>query len=80
MLASRLLTMLPIIAIGGSLAAKRTVAESPGTLPTHTPLIVLLVAGTVILVGALSFVPALALGPLAEALQPTVTTAGGGTP
>jgi K+-transporting ATPase ATPase A chain len=80
MLASRLLTMLPIVAIGGSLAAKRTVAESPGTLPTHTPLFVLLVAGTVILVGALSFVPALALGPLAEALQPTVTTAVGDTP
>jgi K+-transporting ATPase ATPase A chain len=77
MLASRLLTMLPIVAIGGSLAAKRTVAESPGTLPTHTPLFVLLVAGAVILVGALSFVPALALGPLAEALQPAVATADG---
>ncbi len=70
MLVSRLLTMLPLVAIGGSLAAKRTVAESPGTLPTHTPLFVLLVAGAVILVGALSFVPALALGPIAEALQP----------
>jgi len=80
MLTSRLLTMLPLVAIGGSLAAKRTVAESPGTLPTHTPLFVLLVAGTVILVGALSFVPALALGPLAEALQPMPTAAGGGTP
>ena len=77
MLASRLLTMLPLVAIGGSLAAKRTVAESPGTLPTHTPLFVLLVAGAVILVGALSFVPALALGPLAEALQPPAVTAGG---
>jgi len=70
MLASRLMTMLPLVAIGGSLAAKRTVAESPGTLPTHTPLFVLLVAGAVILVGALSFVPALALGPIAEALEP----------
>jgi len=70
MLVSRLFTMLPLVAIGGSLAAKRTVAESPGTLPTHTPLFVLLVAGAVILVGALSFVPALALGPIAEALQP----------
>jgi len=77
MLASRLLTMLPLVAIGGSLAAKRTVAESPGTLPTHTPLFVLLVAGTVVLVGALSFVPALALGPLAEALQSMNVTAGG---
>ena len=77
MLASRLLTMLPLVAIGGSLAAKRTVAESPGTLPTHTPLFVLLVAGAVVLVGALSFVPALALGPLAEALQPAAVAAGG---
>ena len=76
MLTTRLLTMLPLVAIGGSLAAKRTVAESPGTLPTHTPLFVLLVAGAVILVGALSFVPALALGPIAEALQPSA--AGGG--
>jgi len=76
MLTTRLLTMLPLVAIGGSLAAKRTVAESPGTLPTHTPLFVLLVAGAVILVGALSFVPALALGPIAEALQPPA--AGGG--
>jgi K+-transporting ATPase ATPase A chain len=77
MLASRLLTMLPLVAIGGSLAAKRTVAESPGTLPTHTPLFVLLVAGAVVLVGALSFVPALALGPLAEALDSATVTAGG---
>ena len=77
MLASRLLTMLPLVAIGGSLAAKRTVAESPGTLPTHTPLFVLLVAGTVVLVGALSFVPALALGPLAEALESAAATTGG---
>ena len=80
MLASRLFTMLPLVAIGGSLAAKRTVAESPGTLPTHTPLFVLLVAGTVMLVGALSFVPALALGPLAEALQPASAAADGGGP
>ena len=72
--------MLPLVAIGGSLAAKRTVAESPGTLPTHTPLFVLLVAGTVILVGALSFVPALALGPLAEALQPLPALSQRGTP
>ena len=76
MLASRLLTMLPLVAIGGSLAAKRTVAESPGTLPTHTPLFVLLVAGAVILVGALSFVPALALGPIAEALEPAAAAEG----
>jgi len=78
MLTSRLLTLLALVAIGGSLAAKRTVAESPGTLPTHTPLFVLLVAGAVILVGALSFVPALALGPIAEALQPAAS--GGGPP
>ena len=77
MLASRMLTMLPLVVIGGSLAAKRTVAESPGTLPTHTPLFVLLVAGAVVLVGALSFVPALALGPLAEALESAAAPPGG---
>jgi len=80
MLVSRMLTMLPLVALGGSLAAKRTVAESPGTLPTHTPLFVLLVAGTVMLVGALSFVPSLALGPLAEALQPLPAVSQEGTP
>ena len=58
--------MVPVLAIAGSLAAKKTVPVSPGTLPTHTPLFVVLLISTVLLVGALTFVPALALGPIVE--------------
>lgn len=66
----RMLSVICLVLLGGSLAAKRPVAASQGTLPTHTLLFILLVAAVVNLVGALSFVPALALGPIAEALQP----------
>jgi K+-transporting ATPase ATPase A chain len=66
----RILSVVCLVLLGGSLAAKRPVAASIGTLPTHGLLFILLVAGVVNLVGALSFVPALALGPIAEALQP----------
>jgi K+-transporting ATPase ATPase A chain len=59
----------PVLAIAGALAAKKIVPASAGTLPTHTPLFVLLLIGTVLLVGALTFVPALALGPVVEHLQ-----------
>ncbi len=58
-----------IVALGGSLAAKKIVPVGPGTLPTHTPLFVALLISTVLLVGALTFVPALALGPVVEHLQ-----------
>jgi K+-transporting ATPase ATPase A chain len=61
--------MIPVLAIAGSLAAKKTVPPSSGTLPTHTPLFVGLLIGTVLLVGALTFVPALALGPVVEHLM-----------
>ena len=57
-----------MLAIAGSLAAKKHVRPSAGTLPTHTPLFVVLLAITVIVVGALTFLPALALGPIAEQL------------
>jgi K+-transporting ATPase ATPase A chain len=66
---SRYWLLVPTLAIAGSLAAKRTVPTGPGTLPTHTPLFVALLIGTVLLVGALTFVPALALGPIVEHLQ-----------
>jgi K+-transporting ATPase ATPase A chain len=66
---SRYWLMIPVLAIAGSLAAKRTVAATAGTLPTHTPLFVGLLVGVVLMVGALTFVPALALGPVAEHLQ-----------
>jgi len=57
-----------MLAIAGSLAAKKHVPPSAGTLPTHTPLFVTLLAITVVIVGALTFLPALALGPIAEQL------------
>jgi K+-transporting ATPase ATPase A chain len=66
MLIGRYGIIIPVLAIAGSLAAKKTVPTTVGTLPTHTPLFVMLLIGTVILVGALTFVPALALGPVVE--------------
>jgi K+-transporting ATPase ATPase A chain len=58
-----------MLALAGSLAAKKHVPVSAGTLPTHTPLFVVLLASVVIVVGALTFLPALALGPIAEYLM-----------
>jgi K+-transporting ATPase ATPase A chain len=58
-----------MLALAGSVAAKKHVPESAGTLPTHTPLFVTLLASVVIIVGALTFLPALALGPIAEYLM-----------
>jgi potassium-transporting ATPase potassium-binding subunit len=69
MLISRYWLIIPVLAVAGSLAAKKTVPAGPGTLPTHTPLFVVLIIGTVLLVGALTFVPALALGPIVEHFQ-----------
>lgn len=69
MLFSRYWLMVPVLAIAGSLAAKKTVPVGPGTLPTHTPLFAVLLIVTVLMVGALTFVPALALGPIVEQLQ-----------
>jgi K+-transporting ATPase ATPase A chain len=59
---------IPALAIAGSLAAKKHVPAGAGTLPTHTPLFVVLLISTVLVVGALTFIPALALGPIAEHL------------
>jgi K+-transporting ATPase ATPase A chain len=69
MLLSRYWLIIPVLAVAGSFAAKKTVPAGPGTLPTHTPLFVALIIGTVALVGALTFVPALALGPVVEHFQ-----------
>src|SRR3954468_14263741 len=69
MLFSRFWLAIPTLAIAGSLAKKKLVPVSPGTLPTHTPLFVVLLIGVVVLVGALTFFPALALGPIVEHLQ-----------
>jgi K+-transporting ATPase ATPase A chain len=59
----------PVLAIAGALARKKWTPVSVGTMPTHTPLFVILLISTVIIVGALTFIPALALGPIVEHLQ-----------
>ena len=66
MLFGRFWLMIPVLAIAGSLAGKKQVPASAGTLPTHTPLFVVFLVGVIVLVGALTFLPALALGPIAE--------------
>jgi K+-transporting ATPase ATPase A chain len=66
---SRYWLIVPVLAIAGSLAAKKHVPAGAGTLPTHTSLFVVLLAATVLIVGALAFFPALALGPIVEELQ-----------
>ena len=69
MLISRFWLAVPTLALAGALAHKKLVPAGPGTLSTHTPLFVVLLIGVVIMVGALTFVPALALGPIVEHLQ-----------
>jgi K+-transporting ATPase ATPase A chain len=66
MLAGRFLFIVPMLAAAGSLAAKKKLAVTSGTLPTHGPLFVTLLIGTVVIVGALTFFPALSLGPIVE--------------
>jgi K+-transporting ATPase ATPase A chain len=66
MLIGRFAMIVPMLAVAGSLAAKPRVPESAGTFPTHGPLFVGLMAGVILIVGGLTFFPALALGPLAE--------------
>jgi K+-transporting ATPase ATPase A chain len=68
MLFGRFVPILAVLALAGSVAAQRRVEPGAGTLPTHGALFGVLVWGTVVLVAALTFFPALALGPLAEAL------------
>ncbi|CAI0840067.1 potassium-transporting ATPase subunit KdpA [Serratia ficaria] len=69
MFVGRFGVILPVLAIAGSLSAKKRQPAGNGTLPTYGPLFIGLLIGTVLLVGALTFVPALALGPVAEHLQ-----------
>jgi potassium-transporting ATPase potassium-binding subunit len=68
MLASRYWIAVPALAIAGALARKKLVPAGLGTLPTHTPLFVVMLISVVIIVGALTFIPALALGPIVEHL------------
>ncbi|KAG0162798.1 hypothetical protein DFQ30_001257 [Apophysomyces sp. BC1015] len=62
-------TIVPVLAIAGSLASKKRIAATSGTLPTHGPLFIVLLLGTLVLVGALTYVPSLALGPVVEHLM-----------
>ena len=65
----RFAIIVPVLAIAGSIAAKKRLEVTVGTLPTHGPLFVVLLIGTVLIVGALTYIPALALGPIVEHLQ-----------
>jgi K+-transporting ATPase ATPase A chain len=69
MWASRFWLIVPTLAVAGSLSRKKLIPASAGTLETHTPLFVVLLVGTVLLVGALTHLPGLALGPIVEHLQ-----------
>ena len=64
----RFFIKIPVLALAGSLAQKKIVPTGAGTLPTHTPLFVAMLVGVIIIVGALTFIPALALGPFVEQL------------
>ena len=66
MLFGRYAMLVPMLAVAGSLAAKKVAPASAGTFPTHTPLFVVLLVAVILIVGALTFLPALALGPVAE--------------
>ncbi|HXY22514.1 MAG TPA: potassium-transporting ATPase subunit KdpA [Burkholderiaceae bacterium] len=65
----RFAVIVPVLGVAGSLSAKKRLAVTAGTMPTHGPLFVVLLIGTVVLVGALNYVPALALGPVIEHLM-----------
>jgi K+-transporting ATPase ATPase A chain len=68
MLIGRFLMMLPVLALAGNLALKKSVPPSPGTFPVDTPLFTILLIGVVLILGALTFFPALSLGPILEHL------------
>jgi K+-transporting ATPase ATPase A chain len=68
MLIGRFLMIVPMLAVAGNLAGKKLVPPSPGTFPVHTPLFTVLLVGVILIVGALTFFPALSLGPILEHL------------
>ncbi len=69
MLIARFALIVPVLAMAGSLGKKKIVPASSGTLPSHTPLFVVWLIGVIVIVGALSYVPALALGPIVQQLM-----------
>ena len=68
MMAGRFFVIIPVLAIAGAMAVKKTAAPTPGTFPTDTGLFIALVTGVILIVGGLTFLPALALGPIVEHL------------
>ena len=66
MLAGRFLMIVPVLAIAGSMVGKKTVEPGLGTFPTNVPLFTVLLVGVILIVGALTFFPALCLGPIVE--------------
>jgi K+-transporting ATPase ATPase A chain len=68
MLIGRFLMMVPVLALAGNLAQKKSVPPSPGTFPVNTPLFTVLLISVVLILGALTFFPALSLGPILEHL------------
>ncbi|MCE5394686.1 MAG: potassium-transporting ATPase subunit KdpA, partial [Acidithiobacillus sp.] len=73
MLFGRFWVYLPLLALAGGLVEKKKIPAGSGTLATHTPIFISLTVGVILLVGALNFFPALALGPIAEQLAPITT-------
>jgi K+-transporting ATPase ATPase A chain len=68
MLIGRFLMMIPMLALAGNLARKKSIPPSPGTFPVNTPLFTVLLTGVILIVGSLTFFPALSLGPILEHL------------
>jgi K+-transporting ATPase ATPase A chain len=68
MLIGRFMVIIPILAMAGSFAAKKTIPASSGTFPTDTALFVALLVAVIVIIGGLTFFPALALGPIIEHL------------
>jgi K+-transporting ATPase ATPase A chain len=69
MLMGRFLMLIPVLALAGNLASKKSVPPSPGTFPVNTALFTTLLVGVILIVNALTFFPALSLGPILEHLQ-----------
>jgi K+-transporting ATPase ATPase A chain len=69
MLGGRFLMMIPVLALAGNLASKKSVPPSPGTFPVNTGLFTVLLVGVIVILSALTFFPALSLGPILEHLQ-----------
>ena len=66
MLIGRFIFVIPLLAVAGSLAQKKLLAPSAGTFPTHSPLFVGLLVGVILIIGGLTYFPAVALGPVVE--------------